>query len=142
MIKVETKKSINFIDKYDIFVGFDLEFQCCESYGWYIKSDDSVDDVIERSQYALNCLEEEEFNLNDWCFDIDYFKYDDFDTKTFTFADVVVFKINKGNEVKYLFLFNVGNGMYAHDFFFGKSYNSFLNRDVKEENICFHKGKV
>lgn len=139
MIKVEFAHSINFIDENDIFVGFDLRFQCCEDFGWYIKDNESVDDLINQAENS-NQLDEEDYL--GWLFDLNYFKSDSFDTGNITCADAVVFRLKKGDKNKYLFLFNIGNGMYAHDFFFGRSINSYSTKQVEENAICFHKGEV
>jgi len=139
MIKVEFAHSINFIDENDIFIGFDLRTQCCEDFGWFIKDNESVDDLIQQAESSNKSCEED---YSGWLFDLNYFKSDSFDTGTITSADAVVFRLKKENKSKYLFLFNIGNGMYAHDFFFGKSMNSYLTKQVEENTICFHKGEV
>lgn len=139
MIKVEFAHSINFIDENDIFIGFDLTTQCCEDFGWFIKDNESVDDLIQQAESSDKSCEED---YSGWLFDLNYFKSDSFDTGTITSADAVVFRLKKENKSKYLFLFNIGNGMYAHDFFFGKSMNSYLTKQVEENTICFHKGEV
>lgn len=139
MIKVEFAHSINFIDENDIFIGFDLRTQCCEDFGWFIKDNESVDDLIQQAESSGVSCEED---YSGWLFDLNYFKSDSFDTGTITSADAVVFRLKKENKSKYLFLFNIGNGMYAHDFFFGKSMNSYSTKQVEENTICFHKGEV
>lgn len=139
MIKVEFAHSINFIDENDIFIGFDLRTQCCEDFGWFIKDNESVDDLIQQAESSGESCEED---YSGWLFDLNYFKSDSFDTGTITSADAVVFRLKKENKSKYLFLFNIGNGMYAHDFFFGKSMNSYSTKQVEENTICFHKGEV
>lgn len=139
MIKVEFAHSINFIDENDIYVGFDLRCQCCEDFGWFIKDDESVDDLIEQAE---NSNLSEDIDYSGWLFDLNYFKWDSFDTGTITSADAVVFRLKKGNKSKYLFLFNIGNGMYAHDFFFGRSMNSYTTKQVEQKSICFRKGEV
>ncbi len=139
MIKVKFAHSINFIDENDIFIGFDLRTQCCEDFGWFIKDNESVDDLIQQAESSNKSCEED---YSGWLFDLNYFKSDSFDTGTITSADAVVFRLKKENKSKYLFLFNIGNGMYAHDFFFGKSMNSYSTKQVEENTICFHKGEV
>ena len=32
--------------------------------------------------------------------------------------------------------------MYAHDFFFGRSMNSYTTKQVEQKSICFRKGEV
>ena len=108
--------SINFIDKDDTFVGFDLSQCCCEQFGWYI-----IDK--EDCNYDKYCPESTEYNpynetqLKRFIFDRNYIKIQ---PDTAEGGGYVVFCLYSPREHKHLFLhlFNMHNGYYAHNFEF------------------------
>lgn len=101
MLIKETEDKVNFIDKNDNFVGYDMYGQCCEYFGWYV----------------TDCLSEdtktENLNLEGYYFDTQVEPIDvngDFDS-----GGCVAFRcVNDNNEVRYLHLFNDHNGYYSH----------------------------
>ena len=99
MLIKETGDKVNFIDKNDNFVGYDMDGQCCEYFGWYITNSVTTE------------VQEENFCSDGFWFDVtvepveldkgDYY--------------IVVFKlVNSSGEVLYLHLFNEHNGYYSH----------------------------
>lgn len=91
--------SVNFIDINDNFVGFDMDGQCCEHFGWYI-SREATDDV--------DVVELTEAELVGYRFDTTFVDIYDFD-------ETVVFRlISDTGGVAYLHLFNSHNGYYSH----------------------------
>ena len=99
MLIKETKYKVNFIDKNDTFVGFDMEGQCCENYGWYI-----ANSVTDQVQEEIRCAEGFWFDIT-----ADPVEYSTDDCYT------VAFKlVNSSGEILYLHLFNEHNGYYSH----------------------------
>lgn len=141
MIKVDYEHSENFIDENDIFVGFNTEFQCCENFGWYFKDNDCIDDAEALSENE-DVVSKIDFDMEGWVFDTSYCEWKDYDTKTFTCVDAVVFRIIKEDQEKFLFLFNVGNGMYAHDFFFGACKDAHANKALSDDKVIIEQGSV
>lgn len=97
---------VNFVDENNVFVGYDLDRQCCENADWFISNDkESTPPDI------LNKLESE---LEGYVFDPEFFEEkvfgEDCDGK---FA---IFRIVKGKDEKFIHLFNVQNGWYWHGF--------------------------
>lgn len=105
LIKENTKNwssSINFIDDKDNFVGFDMEADCCEQFGWYISREAIAFDDYESS------VELQEEELVGYRFDTTFVDNYDFD-------ETIVFRLvsDKGG-VAYLHLYNSHNGYYSH----------------------------
>jgi hypothetical protein len=113
----ENDGKVNFVDKNNVLVGYDMCGQCCEFFGWYIS--DSISkcklDVVE------SILEKVPENIESYIFDR-YFrlKWDfDPDSDSDTWGYCVVFKLNDEEGLLhslYLYLFNVQNGYYDHGF--------------------------
>lgn len=122
---------VNFIDENNVGVGYDLSQCCCEYAGWFIS--DKPEDVILGYQprdleyiilgYQPSDLEDCQFDtkyqprdLEDWRFDPSYFSVAA-EAKGLDCGGMVRFRLvsNDGRE-KFLHLFNVHNGYYAHGF--------------------------
>lgn len=101
---------INFVDKNNVLVGFDMNQSCCESFDWYIC--DEIDTSKETSQETI-----EQLNaiLEDWYFDTTFCGYPPHDHCETSF---VVFKLLNPNDgkPKYLHFYNCHNGYYGHGF--------------------------
>ena len=94
--------SINFIDANDNFVGFDMDWQCCEQFGWYISRE-----AIAFDDYGSSAELQEE-DLVDYRFDTTFVDNYDYD-------ETVIFRlVNDNGGVAYLHLFNSHNGYYSH----------------------------
>lgn len=99
MLIKETGSKVNFIDKNDNFVGFDMDGQCCEYFGWYITNNVTAE------------IPEENMCAEGFWFDVtsEPIECDMGD------CYVVAFKlVNSSDEVLYLHLFNEHNGYYSH----------------------------
>jgi len=98
----ETNEKVNFVDKSNVFVGYDLRQHCCEKAGWFISTTEEKRII------------EQEFN-------IDTQQYN-FDTKYFIEnvleeGDIVLFRLIAKNKLDiYLHLYNCHNGYYGHGF--------------------------
>ena len=100
---------VNFIDRNNRFVGFDMESQCCENYGWVISETESdtpwnLESIPNAAERVLTYV----FNT-------------DFGDKGIKDGDgYVVFQLISAREPNlYLYLFNDHNGYYSHGFEFG-----------------------
>lgn len=108
--KIETVKSwenkVNFVDTNNVFVGYDMMQNCCESFGWEICSDTKRENLVKNP------------DLSDYVFDINFVELNDMsDPKWDDIYISVVFKmIAEGKDDLYLHLYNNHNGYYAHGF--------------------------
>ena len=105
LIKENTKswsESVNFIDDRDNFVGFDMNSDCCEVFGWYITREAVGHD------WDSTPTELTEAELVGYRFDTTFVDNYDFD-------ETVVFRlVNDNGGVAYLHLYNSHNGYYSH----------------------------
>lgn len=96
-------EKVNFVDKNNVVVGYDLSQSCCEHAGWYISEEKRIDSDDEKS------VSEEV--LPDYVFDKDFFeeaeKYD---------CPVRFRLMAEGKPDLFLHLFNIHNGYYSHGF--------------------------
>lgn len=99
---------INFVDKNNVLVGFDMSQSCCEHFGWYI-----IDEISPDTYTHENCRNAEQLNveLEDYYFDTEFIEY-------INGSETVAFKLlkRKNGAPKYLHLFNHHNGYYSHGF--------------------------
>ena len=102
--KDEYGEKVNFVDEANVFVGFDMEQDCCEHAGWFIANDitAAVPDVLNQST-----------DLDGWLFDRDYFAEVLVQEESFDGGGMVAFRMVKGDAVQYLHLFNMHNA--EHD---------------------------
>lgn len=107
----ERNSKINFIDENNLLLGYDLSQSCCEDAGWFI-----ADQIMTLSQRDDNQPEDEK-TWSGWVFDPDFCKHI---PETEYEEHVVVFRIIKEDEEKFVHLFNVHNGYYSHNFHFQK----------------------
>ncbi|MFA5106681.1 MAG: hypothetical protein WC506_07045 [Candidatus Micrarchaeia archaeon] len=105
----EKDTKVNFVDKNNRLVGYDMEANCCEDFGWYISAQDAcpkgVADVADFGE-----------NLEPYCFE---------DVQVFTKREAeedecggtATFELTaKGKSPLYLTLYNFHNGYYSHGF--------------------------
>jgi len=99
-------RKVNFVDKNNVLVGYDMDQCCCENADWYIL------DRIESDTSLSGSVEE---SLEDYNFDPNFFQDVDGDYNS---GGMVVFKLinEKNGDEKYLHLFNIHNGYYGHGF--------------------------
>jgi hypothetical protein len=104
---IETLGKVNFVDKNNVFVGYDLEQQCCECADWSIYLAPPKDTAEIRIVTT---------NLDEYVFDTDFFNsnsIEDEDTGSVCFRLVST----DGKEL-FLCLWNCHNGYYTHGFTF------------------------
>lgn len=110
----ESNGKINFVDKNNVFVGFDYSSNCCEHFGYYIgteipKTDIELFDLANFMQYDVD--------YTDYIFDTSFYdaiNIPDSDTGTAIFK--LVPESNHNKKILYLVLFNSHNGYYSHGF--------------------------
>jgi hypothetical protein len=111
------ERKVNFVDENNVFVGYDLQQQCCENAGWFIS------DKIYKRVPSIQRKDLEECDL--YVFDAEFSK--SFDAKCQ--QNIVVFKLVNGEKTKYLHLYNVSNGWYSHGFEFK------INGKIKKKGL-------
>jgi hypothetical protein len=101
------ESKVNFVDKNNLFVGYDMHQNCCEDAGWFISSQKSENP----DETGL------EGDFEGYVFDRDFIeivyapRLDD--------GGMVRFKLTKPESPDlYLHLYNVHNGYYSHGFEF------------------------
>lgn len=100
-------ESVNFVDTNGVFVGYDLAQDCCEYADWFIHEDSGLDEYPEEGLFKPEYIDGyvfdpaycEERSLNDG---------DE--------GGIAEFKLMRGNQTRYLYLFNSHNGYYGHGF--------------------------
>ena len=94
---------INFVDKNNVLVGFDMPAQCCEDFGWFISP--IKEKVIKRIA--------KDFNLSNYAFNPDFFEEAKLEGQE---GGMVIFKLVNDGKALYLHLYNSHNGYYSHGF--------------------------
>ena len=101
---------VNFVDKNNVVLGYDLEQCCCELADWYITK------TIPSSSEPEDEVSEE--GLEDYVFDTSFIEYP-VDSDMYGEWGCVVFKIvAEGKPDLYISLHNTHNGYYGHGFTF------------------------
>ena len=107
------REKVNFVDENNVVLGYDLSQGCCESAGWFIR-DQPSDVVCEEWTDGL-------LDMPGWVFDINFFKQVEDTGTSSSFGGgggMVIFRIVKGPEEKFIHIFNIQNGYYCHGFEF------------------------
>lgn len=112
LIKEEAYKT-NFIDENDVFVGYDTQQQCCESWNWFIAKDKNEEDSSGFKAIPEADLPEV---LQGYVFDTDYFEEKGSSTEWEENSIVQFRLVKKGEKNLYLNLTNSHNGYYSHGF--------------------------
>ena len=102
---------INFVDASNVVLGYDLQQDCCEHADWYVVDDEPQE--CDESKPEATSEELEGFN-----FDTTWFK--DLPGSTLDAGAAVVFRATRGDEQKFLVLYNSHNGYYGHGFRFAQ----------------------
>jgi hypothetical protein len=102
-------KAINFVDENNVLVGFDMSQDCCESFGWYIRT--------EPTPYVrdLSNTENSPPNIEAYNFDPEY--CEEIESSSLDAGGEVVFRLTADNLPDlFLHLYNSHNGYYSHGF--------------------------
>lgn len=95
----------NFVDENNVLVGYDSYQSCCEYADWFIsdKLEEKIPDPLTQPD-----------DMPGWLFD-PYFQHG-VSGAEFDGGGMVVFKLKKDGQEKFLHLFNCHNGYYGHGF--------------------------
>lgn len=107
----ERDGKFNFVDDNNVFVGFDNQQSCCESFGYLLTSE------IPKSENTESEFKETDFP--DWNFDTSFFQdgIDGFEEHPQPDGGgEVVFRLAKNEKQMFLTLYNHHNGYYSHGF--------------------------
>ena len=111
---------INFVDENNVFVGYELGAMCCEEADQLIlDSLDLIPNVFAESWpwNGRSCEDVEKYqdkNLKGWVFDVDFIERKTYEQNEECFF--VAFRIIKGDEEKFIILYNQHGGYYSHGF--------------------------
>lgn len=112
---------VNFIDNNNVVLGYDMNHQCCEDYGWYITDS--------KGERLYNYTNKGRISLDGYIFDTDYFKEFSED-EGYRLLNTAQFKIVSNDDHYFINLFNTHNGYYTHGFRFSES--------VEKSNVGEH----
>ena len=100
---------INFVDENNVFLGYDLNQDCCENADWFIAAEPQLKPIKRDNDNP---------SLDGWLFDRDWrmeIKGGPLDE-----GRMLAFRIRKGPSEQFIHIFNEHNGYYAHGFTFQK----------------------
>lgn len=106
-------KSINFVDKNNVFVGYDLSQECCEDVDWFISKNKETEIYDNKYDKILKEIPD----LKNYIFDVDFFEQEE-NCSQLDAGQMVRFKLTNGKEELFLHLYNSHNGYYSHGFEF------------------------
>lgn len=98
---------VNFADENNVLLGYDMDANCCEHFGWFI-SDKPEKKVVDGFKPTVE-------ELVDYRFDIVFFNSVD---ACYEDGGIRIFKISNGSKDLYIHLYNIHNGYYSHGFKF------------------------
>ena len=113
---------VNFVDKNNVVVGYDLTQDCCEHADWFISETRRNDTGDDKKVYDNKDLEDYVFDKSCLCENID--------SKDEEYSGVRFRLVNSEGKELFLHLFNVHNGYYSHGF------------DVKENDFVLSEGSL
>ncbi len=97
---------VNFVDKNNVCLGYDMHQCCCEDADWFISD-------IEESIHDVDTIE---FDVEDYVFDPIYFKY--VACSGLDGGGMVRFRLVSGDKELFIHIYNCHNGYYGHGFEF------------------------
>lgn len=109
VFETETKaneRKVNFIDKNNLCVGYDMSQQCCEWADWFIALKPTKVSEDKKQEIESDVLPSA---WESYVFDKGWIAYD---------CGVVMFRLFHGDEELFLHLYNCHEGHYSHGFEF------------------------
>ena len=114
----------NFVDKNNVFVGWDDRQICCELHGWHISEEEYFSPIAPYTTLKQGCLTSK--NIEDYSFNVGFFR------KILTknagvqkaIQTIITFELQNDqnpDDKIYLHLYNLHNGYYCHGFIFKKN---------------------
>jgi hypothetical protein len=119
----EKDYKVNFVDENSVLVGYGMEHQCCEDFGWYIRDQEDFNiPAIPKNTHGV-LRGNPDIDLTGYFFDT-FFIHQDYVGNVDCVPEqgiVVVFRMHQFEKhervnQKYLHLFNKHNGYYTHGF--------------------------
>lgn len=109
-------EKINFVDENNVLVGYDYSGQCCENFGWCIgeKISMNLKDALFDDSKTDTYIDEQ---LKGWTFDTEFFKEIQ-EEESYNDIRFAIFRLVKGDQERFLHLYNIHNGYYSHGFEF------------------------
>lgn len=119
-MKIFNKKGfidkVNFVDENNVFVGYDLQQDCCEEADWFI-ADRAIDGIEDTEASMLE-------GLKPYRFDSDYFVEHN-PGGDCDLGGIAIFRLVAPSQPdRYLHLYNSHNGYYCHGFEMKKGYRT------------------
>ncbi len=108
---------VNFVDKNNVCLGYDMGQCCCENADWFISDE-------EEKIYDVDTTE---FDVEDFIFDPTYFKY--VPCSGLDEGGMVRFRLVNGDNELFIHLYNCHNGYYGHGFEFK------VGDEIRQEDI-------
>lgn len=104
---------VNFVDKNNVLVGYDMSSCCCEHFGWFLSEKEEVEINDENGEEIEST---KKYDLEEYCFNTDYFCLIE-GGEVLDSGGMAIFKLwAEGKPNLYLHLFNIQNGYYGHGF--------------------------
>ena len=107
----ERDEKINFVDDYNVFVGFDYSPCCCEHYGWTITKECPTNDID-----LTKLVTDPHLDFSLYRFDTTFYKIVINELSCDTGVGAIFRLINGNIEELFLTLWNYHNGYYTHGF--------------------------
>ena len=104
----ERDGKVNFVDENNVFLGYDLDQDCCEHADWFV-ADTPQDRRPETGREGIP-------DLKGFAFDTAFFKQ--VDGGDFDGGGMAIFRVVNGEAEKFVHIFNAHNGYYGHGFDF------------------------
>lgn len=98
---------VNFVDKNNVFLGYDMNQCCCEHFGWFL-AEQPTTEIQEEPQELPD--------ISEYNFDRDYFR--ELHDSHLEDGGIVVFRLVSDEKELFLHLYNCHNGYYGHGFYF------------------------
>lgn len=108
---------VNFVDENNVVLGYDLEQTCCEWSGWFIADQPYETLTLEQLSQLASPQKASVESMPGWVFDTDY-------ARRVTGLDclesgnLLIVRLVRGADEKFLHVFNAHNGAYGHGFTF------------------------
>jgi hypothetical protein len=103
---------VNFVDTNSTFVGYNMEQQCCEKANYFFSKTFPKLGVRPHLTFGIEAT----FDPTDWNFDPSFFKEES--DESLNAGRRITFRLVKGEEERFLTLYNDHNGYYSHGFTF------------------------
>ena len=113
----------NFVDKNNVFVGYDSHQDCCE-FAWW-----AVTETLEQAETMEPKDGEWPDGMDEWVFDPTVFIEMDEDETRFEYDIRAVFRLFKedgSDDERWLVIGNEHNGYYVHGFIFSDNYGEYV----------------